>query len=340
MKNLPRIVQGPFRSIKVLLLIPFVGIVLLGLGLFTPQPPKWMQKNPADLKLAYASLLLPDNHPNHTENHPDPYFLSTRLLNYQLLHDKRTRTTNSIPFIVLVPPGVLEWKRTKLAREGAIIVRVELLDVNWIKPGHERWRNVMVKLRLFELLNYDRILFLDADTFLFQRLDGVFADPAAQPRKTLQQSSIEPDEGPLPKSYVFATTSEVTHTTHSYPPAPMGNFNAGFFVMSPSLELFSYYLSLFNTTGHFDTTYPEQNLLNYAHREDRNMPWGRLDYTWNINLPHPRDVEQGVASVHAKLWTKGNELQPILPILQDHWKGKRADMEMFYGFGLPSGGLK
>jgi alpha-N-acetylglucosamine transferase len=125
---------------------------------------------------------------------------------------------------------------------------------------------------------------------------------------------------------------------HPYPPVPMGYSNAGFFVMSPSLELISYYLSLFNSTR-FDTTYPEQNLLNYAHREDRNMPWGRLNYNWNINLPQTRDAQMGVASVHAKLWTKGNELQPVEPVLQGIWKAKREDMEMFYGFGLPSGGL-
>ncbi|TVY36255.1 Meiotically up-regulated protein [Lachnellula subtilissima] len=324
--------MGPsLRSLKALYLLPLIAIILLCLRWFTPQLPNLIQKN-TEPKLAYATLLLPDTSSNPSRN-TDIYFLSTRILNYQLLHDKRTRTTRAIPFLVLVTSDIPPWKCDHLKREGATIVRVEKLDVDWIEPGHERWRNVMIKLRLFELLNYDRILFLDADTFLFKPLDGVFADPAAQTQQTLQQASIEPDEGPLPESYVFGTSSEVMTASHSYPPVPMGYFNAGFFVMSPSLKLFRYYLSLFSNTSRFDTTYPEQNLLNYAHREDRNMPWGRLNYPWNINLPLLRDVEMGVASVHAKLWTKGNKLAPIEQELQDIWRVKREEMEIWTGFG-------
>ncbi|TVY47193.1 Uncharacterized protein LOCC1_G003431 [Lachnellula occidentalis] len=320
----------PPRSPKVIYLLPFIAIILLYLRWFTPQLP--ITQNNTELKLAYATLLLPDTSSDPSRS-TDIYFLSTRILNYQLLHDPRTRTTRAIPFLVLVTPDIPPWKCEHLKREGATIVRVGKLDVDWIQPGHERWRDVMIKLRLFELLSYDRILFLDADTFLFKPLDGVFADPAAQIQQTLQQASIEPDEGPLPASYVFGTSSEVTTASHSYPPVPMGYFNAGFFVMSPSLQLFSYYLSLFNHTTRFDTTYPEQNLLNYAHREDRNMPWGRLNFSWNINLPLPRDVEMGVASVHAKLWTKGNELKPVEQELQDIWRVKREEMEIWTGFG-------
>jgi alpha-N-acetylglucosamine transferase len=282
------------------------------------------------LKVAYATLLLPGNITKSSEVDHDPYFFSIRLLNYQIQHDKTTRTAYSIPFLVLVTSDVLTWKCDQLSREGAVIVLVDRLDVDWIEPGHERWRDVMIKLRLFELIDHDRILFLDADTFLFKPLDGMFDDPAAQTRDTLQQTKVKPDEGRLPAKYLFATTAEVMHTTHSYPPVPMSYFNAGFFLLSPSLELFEYYISLFKLHGRFDTTYPEQNLLNYAHRQDGNMPWGRLFYGWNINLPHPNDIRKGVASVHAKLWTSGSELQPIDQELQDRWQAKRREMERFY----------
>jgi len=329
MRYSSRIFQGPLRSVKLLQIFPIIVIVLLALHWFSPQKPEWVQKTPG-LKVAYATLLLPENNTESPEIEQDPYFLSIRLLNYQSQHDEATRTAFSIPFLVLVTSGVDKWKCDQLAQEGAVIVPVDRLDVNWIEPGHERWRDVMIKLRLFELVDYDRILFLDADTFLLKPLDGIFDDPAAQPRETLQQTKIKPDEAPLPANYVFATLAEVMHTTHSYPPVPMSYFNAGFFLLSPSFELFKYYISLFKLPGRFDTTYPEQNLLNYAHRQDGNMPWGRLFYGWNINLPHPNDIRKGVASVHAKLWTSGSELQPIEQELQNRWQAKKREMVEFY----------
>lgn len=328
MRQLPWIFERHFRSRKLLKTITLAIIVLLCIWMVTLQ-----QTNISELKLAYASLLLPETNTTHSEQDPDAYFTTIRLLNYQLLHDKHTRTTHSIPFIILVAPGVLSWKLDQLAQEEALIAPVENLNVDWLKPGQERWKDVMIKLRLFELTDYNRILFLDADTFLFRPLDAIFHDPAAQPQMTLRNVAIEPDEAPLPESYLFATTSEVMHTTHSYPPVPMSYFNAGFFLMSPSLELFYYYISLLKAPGRFDTTYPEQNLLNYAHRQNGNMPWGRLSYSLNINLPHPEDVRKGVASVHAKLWTLGSELQPIEQELRNLWVKKKEEMAGFYGDG-------
>ncbi|TVY85271.1 Meiotically up-regulated protein [Lachnellula suecica] len=329
MNGLTQIFQSPLRLIKVLRIISVAAVVLLAVRSFTSHASKWTRINSLP-KVAYATLLLPDQNTNRSESDSDAYFLSARLLNYQLQHDDYTRTTRSIPFLVLVTRDVSSWKVDQLAREGATVVVVERFDVAWIEPGRERWRDVMIKLRLFELVDYERILFLDADTFLFKPMDGIFDDPAAQNRNTLQTATIESDEGPLPETYIFATTAEVMHTTHSYPPVPMSYFNAGFFLMSPSLNLYTYYTSLFKLPGRFDTTYPEQNLLNYAHRQEGNMPWARLSYSWNIVLPHPNDVKQGVASVHAKLWTPGTELQPIEEELQQRWLAKKQEMEKVF----------
>jgi alpha-N-acetylglucosamine transferase len=279
------------------------------------------------LEFAYATLLVEDSGKANTD---DVYFRSIQLLNYQLQHDEKTRTRMSIPFLVLVTPGVHQWKRKQLSEEGATIVPVEKFDSNWITPGAPRWQDVMAKLRVFEFEDFDRILFLDADTFLFKPLDGVFKERVAHPRRTLHKTKFKADEGPLPDEYVFATTSEVTHVIHDYPPVPMSYFNAGFFLLAPSNKLLKYYKSLFRLKGRFDTTYPEQNLLNYAHRQDGNMPWGRLHHGWNIVLPNIDDVKAGVASVHAKLWTEGDPLKPIPKELQQIWQKKYKEMEEHY----------
>ncbi|EPE30625.1 Nucleotide-diphospho-sugar transferase [Glarea lozoyensis ATCC 20868] len=279
------------------------------------------------LALAYATLLMENSGTTETG---DDYFRSIRLLNYQLKHDEKTRTQHSIPLLVLVTPEVHQWKRKQLSDEGATVVAVEKFDSAWIKPGAPRWQDVMTKLRLFEFEEFDRILFLDADTFLLRPLDGVFKERVTAPRRTLHNSRYKADEGPLPNEFVFATLSEVTHVIHDYPPVPMSYFNAGFFLFAPSKALLQYYRSLFHLKDRFDTTYPEQNLLNYAHRLDGNMPWGRLHHSWNIVLPNMDDVKAGVASVHAKLWTEGEALKPVPRGLQEMWRKKNKEMEEFY----------
>ena len=83
-------------------------------------------------------------------------------------------------------------------------------------------------------------------------------------------------------------------------------FNAGFFMMKPAEELYQHYVSLMNpangTETKFESRYPEQNLLNYAHRRNGSMPWQNIATNWNVFRPTMRDVELGVHSLHAKWW--------------------------------------
>ncbi|KAH9214580.1 nucleotide-diphospho-sugar transferase, partial [Leptodontidium sp. 2 PMI_412] len=235
----------------------------------------------------------------------DQYLTSTRMLNYQLRYSKTTRSRREVPFLVIVTPDIVPWKRKLLEREGSTVIFAERISLvtEWIEPMAERWKDVMLKLRLFELTDYDKILFLDADTYLLKPLDGIFRDPTARPTKAgISEKEIRPDEAPLPEQYLFATLPEILHTTHPWPPHPWPRFNAGLFLLQPSTTIFKYYTSLLTLKDRFDSTYPEQNLLNYAHREWGNMPWTHLKTGWNVNLPNMNDVKKGVRSVHAKLW--------------------------------------
>ncbi|KAK0121808.1 hypothetical protein ONS95_010091 [Cadophora gregata] len=285
-------------------------------------------------RLAFATILLPP--PNNYSDHQDvdQYLTSTRMLNYQLRYDKNTRSRKEIPFLVVVTPEILPWKRKLLEREGATVIFAERLSLgdDWIQPMAERWKDVMLKLRLFELTDYNKILFLDADTYLLKRLDRIFRDPAARPTKIrASEKETRPDEAPFPEKYLFATGPEIMHTTHPWPPRPWPRFNAGFFLFQPSQALFQYYISLLTLKDRFDSTYPEQNLLNYAHREWGNMPWAHLKTGWNVNLSNLNDVKKGVKSVHAKLWMESHDLQPVPAELRRMWENTRVEMERFYG---------
>lgn len=65
----------------------------------------------------------------------------------------------------------------------------------------------MTKLRLFELYQYDKVVFLDSDTLITRRMDGIFDDSAAQIQQNKGDKSPEKmpaDEGAQPETYLFA----------------------------------------------------------------------------------------------------------------------------------------
>lgn len=259
----------------------------------------------------------------------DGYFIGTRVLAYQLLHSKSAGTNNSIPFLVLCTRDVSKRKRDILKSDGATIVLVEKLDNGWVQQGNPRWQDVMTKLRLFQLVEYAKICFIDADMLVTAPLDGVFFDEATLTQATLPHpEQIKPDEAPLPRTYMFATHADYWGYDHAYPPpSDLSYLNCGFFVFTPSLTLFAYYESLLRLEGRFDPTFPEQNLLNYAHRQEGNMPWKPLWYGWNVNWPTEKDWRGGARSFHAKYWDGDPSHDPVLKAI---WREQRSEMEGFY----------
>jgi alpha-N-acetylglucosamine transferase len=257
-------------------------------------------------RLAYATYLSSTIKRTGPDDN-DRFFVTARMLCWQILHAPETRTNRSIPFLVLVDPGVSQSKRDRLERDGAKVIPVGFVrpKINWIKPVKDRYADVTTKLRLWELEGYSRVLFIDSDTMLSRPLDGVFDEESTQGRYVTSGIQIPSDEAPLPSAYVMAGVLEVP-SKHNYPPDPedytsQSYFNAGFFVCSPSRSLFEYYLSVLSIPDRFNSELPEQNLLNYAHRDDGPMPFQRISSTWNIRNPNDKDIDGGVASVHEKV---------------------------------------
>ncbi|KAI9668180.1 MAG: hypothetical protein M1821_001000 [Bathelium mastoideum] len=296
---------------------------------------------PHKSKVAFATFLSgspsdesSDETPSKDEHDPDDnddgYFLAARVLTYQLLHSASAGTNGSIPFLVLVTDDVSARKRATLAREGATIVPVAKLNASWVQPGAARWRDVLAKLRLFELVGYAKICFLDADTLVTARLDGVFYDEATTLQPVLERSdAVRADEAALPRTYAFAAHPDAWAYDHPLPPpSPEPDYlNCGFFVVAPDRALFAYYASLLALDGRFDPRFPEQNLLNYAHRKEGNMPWRHLWYGWNVNWPTERDLKAGARSFHAKYWDDDPTHDEVLKRM---WRDQRWEMEGYW----------
>lgn len=200
----------------------------------------------------------------------DKYFVAVRILIWQLVHVKETKTKHDV--VVIVTPNVSKSRRDRLAKDGAIVHPVEELSFEWIQSVEPRWAKIMAKLRIWQMTNYERILLVDGDTMLRSSLDPIFDDPAAKPLRTKDAKAMNLTlTGTLPETYLLAAGSEVWDSSHDFPPTQghglkkYGYFNAGFFMMAPSLAMFDYYISLLNVPGSFDTRYMEQNLLNQVH---------------------------------------------------------------------------
>lgn len=234
------------------------------------------------------------------------------------------RTTADFP--------LAERKLERLRKDGAEVIVVEKLSLNWAKT-RKAWQDVLTKLRLFELYQYDRLFFLDSDTLVTRRIDGVFEDPAASVQQNLGDTSggkVKDDEGPQPKTYVFAGNAGSGGYEHAFPP-PMGdNINAGCMVLRPSKDLFDYYTKLATIQGRYPGRTPEQSLWAYAHRRDGNMPWKQLHYSWNINWATYKDKERGVASLHSKYWELDHDKKlkdfamRIRWKMEGYWEGLEA----------------
>jgi alpha-N-acetylglucosamine transferase len=262
----------------------------------------------------------------------DYYFAATRILTYQILHDPSTKCARAeIPFLVLVTDDVSQQKRERLKRDGAQVVPVEDIPLNWwIRTGVTRWKDQFTKLRLLEMTQYDRVLFIDADTILTRPVDGIFEDMQTPSSSLLldRPDQVRGDEQQPPAQYVFGARSDnalVGERNHTVPPPPTEVFSAGFWMAAPSPELFDYLLSVMGHYRRFDPTTMEQSLLNYAFRRDGTMPWQELDYRWSATWPSSKDLEGGVASLHEKLWMTGpDELRGL-------WWSLKERMEEFHG---------
>ncbi|MCJ1308332.1 hypothetical protein MMC25_001985 [Agyrium rufum] len=261
----------------------------------------------------------------------DFYFQAARTLTYQLLHDPKTRSKRAeIPFLVLCTQDVTTSKLKRLELDGATVeVIADVPLPHWISTGVTRWKDQFTKLRIFEMVQYERVLFIDADTLIVKPIDGIFDEPIIQtPMTPLLHRTLElkVDEKPLPSNYSFAARSDNAFSgerDHPFPPPPTESFSAGFWLAAPSKEMSEYLMSVMGNWRRFNPHTMEQSLLNYAFRRGGVMPWYELGWEWSATWPNLRDLEGGVRSLHEKWDRTGPEE------LREKWRKVKIEMETF-----------
>lgn len=179
----------------------------------------------------------------------------------------------------------------------------------------------MDKLHVFELIQYEKVLLLDSDHVVVKSLDGVFQDPATDELPNLGMADhIRDDEGVQPLTYIMAGNSGPREAPHPYPAERGNRLNAGFVVLKPSIAMFNHYMAVASIEGRFPGGSPEQDLWNYVHHRDGNMPWKQINPDWTVNTPCYGDFEHGIASFHEKYWGCKRDLPLRDVLLRSRWK--------------------
>uniref|UniRef100_A0A2M4CKE5 glycogenin glucosyltransferase n=1 Tax=Anopheles darlingi TaxID=43151 RepID=A0A2M4CKE5_ANODA len=173
----------------------------------------------------------------------DSYSLGALVVAHSL---KRVHTVHQLA--VLITPGVSEAMRTKLRNVFNLVEEVNLLDskdeANLALLKRPELGITFTKLHCWRLMQYEKCVFLDADTLVLRNSDELFER---------EELSAAPDIG--------------------WPDC----FNSGVYVYRPSLETFASLLQFAVTNGSFDGG--DQGLLNayfsdWAHKDiQKHLPF-------------------------------------------------------------------
>ncbi|GAB2211427.1 hypothetical protein Droror1_Dr00024740 [Drosera rotundifolia] len=106
---------------------------------------------------AYVSLL-----------YGDEFLLGVRVLGKSI---RDTGTTKDM--VVLVSDGVSDYAEKLLAADGWIVEKISLLEnPNQVRPT--RFWGVYTKLKIFNMTNYQKVVYLDADTIVIKSIEDLF----------------------------------------------------------------------------------------------------------------------------------------------------------------------
>lgn len=242
----------------------------------------------------------------HSPSLHDPYFLSIHSLIYRTLWSPRSRT-EKYPFIVYVGSWVTPEQRTLLAGAGALVRELAPLDWTPNVPGvTPRWKDLFSKLNMWKEVEFERIIFLDADALPLAKMDPMFD---AAPVQQCLQDKLQPDDyladhSPVCEPYLFGgAPQEPWNSTSTV-------FNAGVIMFSPSLRMYERLLQNYVKTDQYDCLLVEQAFLNWQFSPSGAFPATMLDRKWAAVFPQEND-EGKLNVVHEKIW-----------VAQDGWMKK------------------
>jgi hypothetical protein len=116
-----------------------------------------------------------------TEEHPEGCAYVTLVTNDEhvelalVLHESLRESKSPYPLLVMVTDN-LSSDGVDLLRQGGLKVKTvtEFPLPSLVQPWRDYWRSTYVKLRMWGFVEYERLVYLDADTLIMDNLDGLF----------------------------------------------------------------------------------------------------------------------------------------------------------------------
>ena len=256
-------------------------------------------------KEAYVTLLAPQKPHPWSLGEPDYYFESCKIKAHRLLRNTTTRDPYNRPYVILVTPDVPLKQIEILELHGAIVKRVPIIEppLGTITPDlmNPRYRDQFTKLHVWNMTEYDRVAFFDADALPIRPIHSIFDTPTEK----------RGDE-----EWLFAAvydSGELRMGGQRNPPGPEdkgrpqdNQLNAGVFLLSPTQTQADYIWDLMHNPppGIDFSIFMEQQFLRWAYRDDGPYPWIRLSHLYNTLWAKDFDLDTAYV-LHDKLWGAG-----------------------------------
>ncbi|KAH9082118.1 nucleotide-diphospho-sugar transferase [Lactarius deliciosus] len=259
-------------------------------------------------KAAYVTLLTKDS-----------YLPGALTLDYSL---KSVQSRYSL--VVLVTPTLPQRTRDVLVRCGIPFREVQSLrpgDGQYVPAEHdERFADTWTKLRVFELIEYDRLVMLDSDMTVMRNMDELMElDLPADWIAAVHACACNPRRlAHYPKDWWVTHTSGRPHIPNTTPGSQQIShralvhtplLNSGLVVLTPSATLARSIVDFLHTSPLVPTfSFPDQDLLAAAFEGK----WKPLPWVYN--------ALKTLRAIHKGLW-RDEEVRCLHYVLPDKpWK--------------------
>jgi alpha-N-acetylglucosamine transferase len=232
---------------------------------------------------------------------PDNYLEAGLAMMYRLRHEFKTKRDLILAICPYTPIDRYEMFKSLKDLLDIIVVPVEVISPP-LHLGVERWLDACTKFVFFQMINWDRIIFLDLDLILLEGFEDIWNEPQTQLQLS-PPSKFDPESEYLGFKikdlypYIFAASIDSTIWKYY---ETVNKLNAGMFVMRPSLIHFELILrTAFNASYSFPET--DQTMLNFIYKKEGPLPWQKLSHFYNY-YPVVNRMDAASKTYHYKLW--------------------------------------
>lgn len=219
------------------------------------------------------------------------------LVGVKALHRSLQKSGTQWPLVVMTTEAISLAEREALQSEGCVVHPVEPIQPDNKLEHHyasAQFSEVWTKLRVWQLTECQRVVFLDADMLVLQNMDHLFSLPLEKNEIAASHACrCNPNKvASYPASWQPENCYYSWQERGETPPDTLDNyFNAGFIVLTPDEQIFGQLVARVAAITDLQA-YPfsEQDLLNEAFAGR----WQMLSWSYNAlkTLPYQ----------HPKLW--------------------------------------